>query len=191
MAAIEPGTPQLQVFDSDPIIPSFEAKRILLSHQVEDSHISGGRFRWPFAIAPPADSISSFGSSASSSSHGHQSSIGHGPVHDLKFQLIVTIYRRGRLTRNVGFVVPTFYHENLSLTSCFEFRVKQKIFYVPRPDPTLRSSPGQISVDLPHVTPTPTTIPWTPQKLPAVLVRGVMFGQVSVQVECKVSNTIK
>ena len=187
MAAIEPGTPQLQVFDSDPIIPSFEAKRILLSHQVEDSHISGGRFRWPFAIAPPADSISSFGSSASSSSHGHQSSIGH----DLKFQLIVTIYRRGRLTRNVGFVVPTFYHENLSLTSCFEFRVKQKIFYVPRPDPTLRSSPGQISVDLPHVTPTPTTIPWTPQKLPAVLVRGVMFGQVSVQVECKVSNTIK
>ena len=105
MTTIELGTPQLQVFDRDPIIPSFEAKRILLSHQVDESHISGGKFCWPFAIAPPADSISPLGSSADSSL-GHQSSIGHGPVRDLKFQLIVTIYRRGRLTRNVGFVFP-------------------------------------------------------------------------------------
>jgi hypothetical protein len=178
------------VFDSDPIIPSFEARRILLSHQVDDSHISGGKFCWPFAIAPPADSISPLGSSADSSL-GHQSSIGHGPVHDPKFQLIVTIYRRGRLTRNVGFVVPILYHDSFSLTFYFELRVKQKIFYVPRPDPSLRSSPAQISVNLPPDTPTPTTIPWTPQKLPAVVVRGVMFGQVTVEVECKVSNTIK
>jgi len=156
----------LQVFDSDPIIPSFEARRILLSHQVDKSRISGGEFRWPFAIAPPSDSISSLGSS-SGSSLGHQSSNGHSPVSDLKFQLIVTINRRGRLTRNIG--------------------VKQKIFYVPPPDPSLRSSPAQMSVILPPDTPTSTiaSCQWTPQKLPPVVVRGVMFGEIAVEVECK------
>jgi hypothetical protein len=113
VTGIEPGTPQLQVFDSDPIIPSFEAKRVLLSHQVDESHISGGKVCWPLAIAPPADSISPLSSSADSSL-GHQSSIGHGRVNDLKFQLIVTIYRRGRLTRNVGFVVAVLCHDSFS-----------------------------------------------------------------------------
>ena len=190
MTAIELVYRQLQVFDSDPIIPSFEARRVLLSHQVNESHISGGRFCWPFVIAPPADFISPLGSSADSSL-GHQSSIGNGPVHDLKFQLIVTIYRHGRLTRNLGFVVPALYHDSFFLTFCFELRVKQKIFYVPRSDPSTRICVNHPLDTLTPTTPTPTNIPWTPQKLPAVIVRGVMFGQVSVEVECRVSSTIK
>ena len=74
----------------------------------------------------------------------------------------------------------------VSLKFCFEFRVKQKILYVPRPDPS-----SWISVNHPLDTPTPTAIPWTPQSLPTIVVKGVMFGLVSVEVECKVSNTIK
>lgn len=177
------------MFDSDPIIPSFEAKRILLSHQVDKSHISGGDFRWPFAIAPPSDSISS-SSSSSASSLGHQSSNGHSPVSDLNFQLIVTINRRGRLTRNIGYVI-SISAMTVSLTFCFEFRVKQKIFYVPPPDPSLRSSPAQMSVILPPDTPTSTISSWIPQKLPPVVVRGVLFNEVAVEVECKVSNAIQ
>ncbi|KAF8485988.1 hypothetical protein DFH94DRAFT_163201 [Russula ochroleuca] len=152
----------LQVFDSDNIIPSFEVKRVLLSQQVDDSHTSNGYFCWPFALLPPADSIPSSGSSADSS-YGHQSSFSHGTDSDLKFQLIVTISRRGRLNRNVG--------------------VKQKIFYVPPPDhPVLRSSPAQISISLPDTT---TTSSWTQQRLPPVGMKGLLHGQVYVEVECK------
>jgi len=66
--------------------------------------------------------------------------------------------------------------------------VKQKILYVPRPDPSLRSSPAQISVSLPEDVP-PTSAPsmssWPQQKLPTVIVRGVIFDRVNVEVECK------
>jgi hypothetical protein len=175
------------VFDSDNIIPSFEVKRVLLSQQVDDSHTSNGYFCWPFALLPPADSIPSSGSSADSS-YGHQSSFSHGTDSDLKFQLIVTISRRGRLNRNVGFVVPILCHDR-SFNVCFEFSVKQKIFYVPPPDhPVLRSSPAQISISLPDTT---TTSSWTQQRLPPVGMKGLLHGQVYVEVECKVSNTIK
>lgn len=179
--------PQLQVFDSDPIIPSFEVKRILLSQQVDESLISDGYLCWPFAISPPADTIPSSGSSADSSI-GLQSSHSHGTDSDLKFQLIVTISRRRRINRNIGFVVPILYRDG-SLTICFEFRVKQRILYVPPPDhPVLRSSPVPISINLPDI----TTIPsWTQQKLPSVVMKGLLHGQVNVEVECRVSNTIK
>jgi hypothetical protein len=97
--------PQLQVFDSDPITPIFEVKRVLLSQRIDDSHISGGNYCWPFTIVPPTDPDSST-SSLAESSHGHQSSNSHSTGSNLRFQLIVTIHRRGRLTQNVGFVVP-------------------------------------------------------------------------------------
>lgn len=114
VSAIEPGAPQLQVFDSDLNIPSFEAKRILLSHQVDDSHISGGEFCWPFAIAPPADSISPLNPSADPSL-GLRSSISRrSVVSNLRFQLFVTIYRHGRLARNVWFVVPILWPDSFS-----------------------------------------------------------------------------
>jgi hypothetical protein len=79
------------------------------------------------------------------------------------------------------------------LTTYVEFRVKQKIFYVPRPDPSLRSSPVQISVNLPEdVAPTPTPAlsmsSWPQQELPTVTVRGVIFDRVNVEVECKVGD---
>jgi hypothetical protein len=79
-----------------------------------------------------------------------------------------------------------------SLTIYVEFRVKQKIFYVPQPDPSLRSSPAQMSVSLPgDIAPTlaPPMSSWPQQKLPTVIVRGVIFDKVNVEVECKVGNT--
>jgi hypothetical protein len=69
--------------------------------------------------------------------------------------------------------------------------VKQKIFYVPRPDPSLRSSPAQISDSLPGdvaPTPAPSMSSWPQQRLPTVIVRGVIFDRVNVEVECKVGN---
>ena len=79
-----------------------------------------------------------------------------------------------------------------SLTIYVDFRVKQKIFYVPRPDPSLRASPAQISVSLPGdvaPTPAPSMSSWPQQKLPAVIVRGVIFDKVNVEVVCQVGNT--
>jgi hypothetical protein len=79
-----------------------------------------------------------------------------------------------------------------SLTIYVEFRVKQKIFYDPQPDPSLRSSPAQMSVSLPgNIAPTsaPSMSSWPQQKLPTVIVRGVIFDKVNVEVECKVGNT--
>lgn len=112
MTAIEPGLLQLQVFDSDPNIPWLEVKRALSSQHVDESQFSGRKFCWPFTITPPPESILS-SSSSTGSSIGHQSSNGHTTGGDLKFELIVTIYR-GRLTRNVGSVVSILYRERVS-----------------------------------------------------------------------------
>lgn len=84
------------------------------------------------------------------------------------------------------------FHNMIScLITYIEFRVKQKILYVPRPDLLLRSSPAQISVKLPEDVP-PTSIPsmssWPQQKFPAVVVSGVIFNRAAVEVECKVGN---
>lgn len=97
------------MFDSDSIIPSYEARRILLPQQIQadDSNVSGGQFCWPFAIASPTPSaLSSSGSSIlPDSSTGRQSSRGHSVGNDPRYELNVTMYRRGRLTRNLGFVI--------------------------------------------------------------------------------------
>src|SRR5712671_4258062 len=178
------------MFDIDPIIPSFETKRVLLSQQVrvDQSHVSNGIFRWPFAIAPPTASVpsSSSSSSVAESSHGHQSTNGNSTGSNPRFQLIVTIYRQGRLTPNVGFVVSISCHES-SLIVCFNSRVRQVISYVPPPDPSvLQSSPPSTTISLPYEL--PANLPWAEQKLPSVVVRGVMFRRVHVEVECKVSH---
>jgi|SRR5712671_2967680 len=112
------------MFDIDPIIPSFETKRVLLSQQVrvDQSHVSNGIFRWPFAIAPPTASVpsSSSSSSVAESSHGHQSTNGNSTGSNPRFQLIVTIYRQGRLTPNVGFVVSISCHESSLIVFQFQ-----------------------------------------------------------------------
>jgi hypothetical protein len=177
------------MFDADQIKPSYEARRVLLSQQVDYSHVSGGQFCWPFTIASPtASTSSSSASSVTDSSVGHTSLNSPSAGSDLHFQLIVTIYRRGRLNRNVGFVTTLSCHER-PLTLCFGFRVKQKISYIPPPDPSIhlvQSSPQPLSIDLPHDP--PVVLPWPKQNFPPVRVRGVMFGQISVEVECKVSK---
>ncbi|KAI0300817.1 hypothetical protein BC826DRAFT_1102149 [Russula brevipes] len=123
----------LRMFDSDPILPTFETRRALLSQQVDGSYISGGRFCWPFTIAPPVPS-SSTSSSVVDSSLGNRSpsSMSHNNGGGPKFQLIVTIHRRGRLTRNVG--------------------VRQILSYVSPPDPSARvpSTQSPILADLLH-----------------------------------------
>jgi hypothetical protein len=167
------------------MIPSYEAKRLLLPQQVDGSHISGGKFYWPFAIAPPNPSLPPPSPcSTLDSSLGHQSS-SSGGAGIPTFQLIVTICRRGRLTRNVGFVISPSCHE-ASLTTCVGLRVRQQILYISPPDPSVRSSPQAISVDLPHDPPAITS--WLRQNFPAVNVEGVIFDQDYVQVECNVSN---
>jgi hypothetical protein len=174
------------MFDSDTITPSYETKRVLLSQQVDSSHISGGIVHWPFTVALPTASASSLStSSETDSSLGHQPSNIQDTGSDLKFQLIVTIYRRGRLNRNIGFAITISCHER-SLTLCFGFRLTQKISYVLPPDPLVRPSTPPLPPDLPH---DPPVVPsWPMQTFPVVCMRGVMFGQVPVEVECQVSN---
>ena len=93
------------MFDADQIRPSYEARRVLQSQQVDYSHVTDGQFCWPFIISSPtAPTLSSSASSVTESSLGHPSLNGHANQH---FQLIVTIYRRGRLNRNIGFVIST------------------------------------------------------------------------------------
>ncbi|KAI0255036.1 hypothetical protein BJV78DRAFT_1151867 [Lactifluus subvellereus] len=151
----------LAVFDSHPIIPSGETKRVLLPQQVDVSHFSDGQYRWPFSIPPPAITTSS----ASSSSVG-QSSLGHRSNDrnsDPEFKLVVTMHRPGLFTRNVA--------------------VRQQIRYVAPPDPSIPPCSSPISFDHP---PNLITDPsWSPQKFPPVMVRGIMFSQHDIEVECK------
>ncbi|KAH9960942.1 hypothetical protein BC827DRAFT_1267989 [Russula dissimulans] len=148
-----------QMFDSDPLTPSFETKRVLLSQHVDQTHVSSGIFRWPFAIAPPMTPVpSSASSSITESSHGH------GTRSSPRCQLVVTISRHGRLTPNVG--------------------VRQVISYVPPPDRSVsQSTPPSATLSLPYSP--PPNLSWTEQKLPSVVVRGFMFHRVHAEVECK------
>lgn len=161
-----------QLFESDPISPSYENKHILLPQQVDESCISGGRFSWPFVFTPPpvlsSSSSSTTASSRGDSSLGHLSPSGHRIRP--KVQLIVTIYRRGRLTRNIG--------------------LRQPIHYEPLPDPVITSSPSLLSTELPSTnsgeSPGLTMdSAWPQQQCPKVVVRGVIFRQLQVNVECK------
>jgi hypothetical protein len=86
------------------VIPSGEIRRVVLPHQVDSSHVSGGQleYRWPFSIHPPVVTTSS----ARSYSGGH-SFLGHhsydrngGP----EFKLVVTMHRSGLFARHIEFV---------------------------------------------------------------------------------------
>jgi len=176
------------MFDLDPMVPSYEAKSKLLpqSHQVDNSLISNDQFFWPFSIPSPTTSApSSSAFSHAEPSLRHQSSNGHGADNDRKFQLIVTIYRRRRLNSNVVFVITIRCHER-SFTLYFGFRMRQKIHFIHRPDPSMRPSPTPVSVTVPEGPPVMPSC--KEQKFPLALLRGVMFGQAPVEVECEVSN---
>ncbi len=74
----------------------------------------------------------------------------------------------------------------------FGFRLTQQIHFVPPPEPVLTSSPSLLSTDLPSSnsgeTPgLPADSSWPHQKFPRVVVRGVIFRRLQVDVECKVS----
>jgi hypothetical protein len=67
--------------------------------------------------------------------------------------------------------------------------MRQQISFVLAPNPSVQSEPPAYSVDLPQVPRDPPAISsWPRQTFPAVLVKGVMFGQIPVQVVCKVRN---
>ncbi|KAH8999895.1 hypothetical protein EDB86DRAFT_618588 [Lactarius hatsudake] len=135
----------LRVFDSDPADPTFKIKAALLSGRIDPSHIRNEEFCGPIAIAPPT-------------------SVTHDS--NLKFELQITIHRRGRLTRKI--------------------RMKQPIRYSTRPD-NLRPDPSCLSLP-PEIRPrTPRNLPssWRPNDYPGVIVRGVIFQQQQVEVECK------
>ena len=171
------------------MVPSYEAKRKLLSHPVDNSHISNDQFCWPFSIPSSTSASSSSESSLADSPLGHQSSNGHSTGSDQRFQLLVTIYRRGCLNPNVAFVVTIPCHKR-SLTLCFDFRMRQKIHFIHPPEPSMWSSLTPVSVSLPKDPPAilPAVTSWKEQRFPPVLSRGDMFGQTPVEVECEVSN---
>ncbi|KAI9456876.1 hypothetical protein BJY52DRAFT_536751 [Lactarius psammicola] len=98
-----------RLFESDPVNPSYETKRTLLSQEVDESCISDGLFTWPFVIKPPPV-LSSTSSSTTASGRADSSLTYLSPRRHLNspiVQLIVKIYRRGRLTPNVRFVLST------------------------------------------------------------------------------------
>ncbi|KAH9025329.1 hypothetical protein EDB84DRAFT_401820 [Lactarius hengduanensis] len=160
-----------QVFESDPVIPSYETKRIILPNQVDESCISGGQFSWPFVISPPPVLSSSPSSTAASGSS--DSSLGQYLIRDHhdkpKVQLIVTFCRHGRLTRNLV--------------------LRQPIHYIPPPDPVTTpppliptNPPTDPFVDPPGLSVDPS---WAQQTFPVILVKGVMSRQLQVEVTCK------
>jgi hypothetical protein len=173
------------MFDSNLIIPSGETKHVLLSQNVDSSYISGGQIRWPFYIVPPVAGASSSSSSSGESSLSHHSS--YGRSRDLRFQLIVTIYRRGRLTRNVGFVLSALLHGRLFIVGFgFDFRVTQQICYVPRPF-SMPMCLSPVSVERSQDLPVNVSWNWKPREYPGVLMKGILFDQ-DIEVECKVSH---
>ena len=174
------------MFDSDCTIPSGETKRVLTPQNVDSSHFSGGQIRWPFSLAPPSAVISSPSSPSAESSFSHGSS--HRQRTDLKFQLIVTIYRRAFFTRNVGFVLSILIYECLFTVNFgfgLAFRVMQQICYVPLPSSSIPSCSSPVSDEYPHDLP---RIPLSRlREHPSVFVRGRLFDQ-DITVECKVSD---
>jgi hypothetical protein len=185
---------QFQLFESDPIRPSYEITNTLSSQQVDESLPSGGQFTWPFAIALPPILSSSAGPSTarhrSDSSFGHPAPRSHST--GLRGQLIVTIYRRGRLTRNVGYVLSVPLFTSVPFHSKFGFRLTQQIQFVPPPEPVLTASPSLLSTELPSSNSgesrgLPADSPWPHQDTPRVIVRGVIFRRLQVDIECKVS----
>ncbi|KAI9439546.1 hypothetical protein H4582DRAFT_1535517 [Lactarius indigo] len=154
---------EVMLFESDPVTPSCEIKRTLSPQEVDESRISGGHFSWPFVITPPSvlSSIAAPASARTDPSITHHSSGDH--FIRPRTQLMVIIYRTGgRLTRNVG--------------------LRQPIYYIPPPTPGTPSPPSQIPTSIPPDFPVDS---WPEQKLPDVIMRGIIFRKLQVEVTCK------
>ena len=97
---------------SDPTNPTYTTKLALSSEQMEDgSHIANNDFCWHFAIGPPqAPGIGSPPNPLTASEQAN-SRVGRpslqSPDSNLKFQLQITIHRRGFLTRKIRSVFFT------------------------------------------------------------------------------------
>ncbi|KAI9454405.1 hypothetical protein BJY52DRAFT_1417892 [Lactarius psammicola] len=144
-----------QLFETDPISPSYETKRTLLSQEVDESCISDGLFTWPFVITPPPV-LSSTSSSTTAPGRTDYSPTPLSP-------------RRYFLQSIVADVLLAI------------------LDYVPTPSPSPISPvlPSNLLLHSPCLP--PMDLPWPRQKLPAVVVRGVIFGQLQVEVECKLN----
>ncbi|KAI0255034.1 hypothetical protein BJV78DRAFT_1359024 [Lactifluus subvellereus] len=184
----------LQVFESNLITPSGENRCVLLPKQINASHFEGGEYRWPFSIHPPRVTTPSANPPpASHSSLGHRSNDRNS---DPEFKLVVTMHRPGLFAQNITFVLSALLSESYLPGPSGFLRVRQQICYVAPPDPSIPTCSSPIPFDHP---PNLLTDPsWSPQKFPPVMVRGVMFPQRDIDVECKlfapgsypVSNTI-
>ena len=78
----------------------------------------------------------------------------------------------------------------------FDFRMSQKIDFIHPPDLSTGSSHNPVAVSLPQGPPAlvslpqdpPAVLSWKEKDFPPILLRGVMFGQAPVEIECKVGN---
>lgn len=165
------------MFISDPANPSYKRKVVLLSEQIDDSYISNNEFCGQFAIAPP--SATDLAPSPLTPSGQAKSAAWRPSFGNLKFQLQVTIHRRGLLAPKIRYVFST---QVLPTLSNFRFRMKQPIRCMRRPDPsTLFPIPFSRTLREPPLS-------WTEKKCPEVIIRGDIFHNVRVEVECKVSG---
>ncbi|KAI0258408.1 hypothetical protein BC834DRAFT_975189 [Gloeopeniophorella convolvens] len=152
----------LQMYESDPIRPSYETKRSLTPETIDPASyaISNGQVRWPFVmIVPIAAPVLSSGASALSVRAGSSNGHSHGHGSEPKIQLSVTIFRHGRLNQNVG-AGPV------------------QIRYSHPPEPSPSSSDESNA---------PASPSWAQQKFPPVLVKGVIFQQWQVHIECRLT----
>ena len=105
------------MFISNPRNSTYKTKLVLLSEQIEPSHISNNDFCWHFAIGPPPAIGSPHspltGSGQANSPVGRPSLRSHDS--NPKFQLQITIHRRGFLTRKIRSVFFTRRGRRLTL----------------------------------------------------------------------------
>jgi hypothetical protein len=170
------------VFISDPANPSYKTKVVLLSEHIDGSYISNNEFCGRFAITPP--SATDLAPSPLKPSDQAKSAAWRPSFGNLKFQLQVTIHRRGLLTRKIRYVFSTRLPSCLQVPPSpnFRFRMKQPIRCMRRPDPS-------ILFPTPHSrNPREPPLSWTENKCPEVIIRGDIFQHVHVEVECKVSS---
>ncbi|KAI0254970.1 hypothetical protein BJV78DRAFT_1180287 [Lactifluus subvellereus] len=90
------------------------------------------------------------------------------------------MYRPGLFTRNIVFVLSTL------LSECYFTGHPRQICYVAPPDPSIPPCSPPVSFDHAHKLLTDPSC--SPQKFPSVMVRGVMFPQRDIEVQCEVSN---
>ncbi|KAI9437276.1 hypothetical protein H4582DRAFT_1959002 [Lactarius indigo] len=149
----------LRVLDSNTVKQASKTKLKLSSEEIHRSHTSNGQFRWQFAIYPPTTTGSSL-SPLTASEQANSTLRRPSTLNHQSFQLRLTIHR--------GFFLP-------------KIRMKRSIRYVPRPGDLSTPLPSPLS---PAVTPR-NLPPWTGNKCPEVIVRGVIFGRRDIEVECR------